>query len=558
MLVLSSDPVVALREMNGLIFYLATFSYIDGEFDPSEMAFIRKTIKKVVEHRIDASPHSSDPAQREALVHKFTMDFEDVLQAARHEVSTIFGESVAEAESQTGFVTCRLKQRCFEIFNAFAPELQERMIRTVDELLMADGQAHPAELQFRQELLELLHQSLELPYEAPEGDPLPVEVFELDSKPHEPRADPYFAHFEHRYSLVTGERSGQLSADHDLVKAALGTLDRLARHGHGRLSGQSSVEGITGVEQFLDGNVAVLSPRPEKRYELLVLGDTHGCYSCFKAALMQSRFLEKLAAYRSDPINNPDPKLVLLGDYLDRGLYGLSGVVRLALHLFVGAPEHVYVLRGNHEMFIEHEGVIYSAVRPAESIEGVRMHASREMLLEYMTLWESLPGMLLFGRTLFVHGGIPRDALIKERVRSLEGLNDPEVKFQMLWSDPSVVDVIPRSLQEQSYRFGYGRLQCRGFLRRLGCHSMIRGHDRVDEGFRLNFLDDQIMTATIFSAGGADNRDLPEQSDYRDIRPMALTVALEGGLDGPVRVEAWPIDYLPYNSAELNGFFRKS
>ena len=556
MLVLSSDPAVARREMNGLIFYLATFSYIDGEFDPSEMAFIRKTIKRVIEHRIDTSPHANDPAQREALVRKFTTDFEDVLQAARHEVTTIFGESVAEAESQSTFVTCRLKQRCFEIFHAFEPELQAQMIRTVDELLMADGQAHPAELQFRQELLELLHQKLEIPYDGPDGGSLPVEVTELESNPHEPKAEPYFSHFEHHYSLNAGERAGQLTADHDLVKAALGTLDRLGHHGQGKLKGRSSVDRIPVGEQFLDGNVAVVSPHPAKSYELLVLGDTHGCYSCLKAALMQSRFLEKLAAYRADPDNNPDPKLVLLGDYLDRGRFGLSGVVRLALHLFVGAPDHVFVLRGNHEMFIEHEGVIHSAVRPAESIEGLRVHATREILLDYLGLWETLPSMLLFGRTLFVHGGIPRDALIKERVRSLEGLNDPEVKFQMLWSDPSVVDVIPRSLQDQSYRFGYGRLQCRGFLRRLGCHSLIRGHDRVDEGFRLNFLDDQIMAATVFSAGGADNGDLPLDSGYREIRPMALTVALAGGLDGLVRVSAWPIDYAPYNTPKLNGFFR--
>ena len=34
-----------------------------------------------------------------------------------------------------------------------------------------------------------------------------------------------------------------------------------------------------------------------------------------------------------------------------------------------------------------------------------------------------------------------------------------DVIFQMLWSDPSDVDVMPKKLQQSSYRFGFGRLQ---------------------------------------------------------------------------------------------------
>lgn len=555
MFTLSSDPVQARREMNGLIFYLATFSYIDGDFDPSEMALIRRVIRQVIEHRIDSSPYASDPVRRNELVTKFTADFERVLENARQEVVKIFGETLSEAEAQETFVTSKLKQRCFEIFQAFAPEVQEELIRTVDELVMADGQAHPAELQFRQELIELLHQKLEIPYEVPLPAPRPIEVRELDELPHRPGAHPYFEQFEHHYSREAQERAGQLRGDWELVRSALGVLDRQREAGRGKLSGRRSVDAFANEAPFLDGHIAVLPTLPGKSYELVVLGDTHGCYSCLKAAVMQSRFFDKVAAYRSDPAHNPDPKLVLLGDYLDRGLFGINGVLRAALHLLVRAPEHVYVLRGNHEMFIEHEGVIHSAVRPAESIEGLRPLASKEMLLDYARLFDALPTMLLFGRTLFVHGGIPRDSLIKERIRDLGGLHDPEVRFQMLWSDPSVADVIPRSLQDESYRFGFGRLQAQGFLRRLGCHTLIRGHDRVEEGFRLNFEDDQILTATVFSAGGADNRDLPVDSSYRDITPKALTVRADGGLDGFGQIDAWPIDYRPYNAAERNRFF---
>jgi hypothetical protein len=285
-----------------------------------------------------------------------------------------------------------------------------------------------------------------------------------------------------------------------------------------------------------------------------VLGDLHGCYSCFKAALIQSRFFEKLAAYQTDPDRNPDPVLILLGDYLDRGDLGFEGVLRLALDLYVNAPEHVVLLRGNHEIFVEHEGAIRSAVRPAESIDALRAIAPDEALAGYMHLFEVLPCVVLLGRLLLVHGGIPRDATAKERVHDLSGLNDPQVLFQMLWSDPSAVDVIPRSLQEGTYRFAFGRLQCQGFLRRLGCHTLIRGHDKIDEGFRRSYDDPGVLAVTLFSAGGATNRDLPPESPYRSVRPMALSIQA-GALDDRVLIDAWPIDYAPYNAPALNRFY---
>jgi hypothetical protein len=232
--------------------------------------------------------------------------------------------------------------------------------------------------------------------------------------------------------------------------------------------------------------------------------------------------------------------------------------MRLALDLFVNAPEHVVLLRGNHEIFVEYQGAIHSAVRPAESIDALRPIAPPSALEGYMHLFEILPCVVLFGRLLLVHGGVPRDATIRERIHDLTGLNDPQVLFQMLWSDPSSVDVIPRTLQDGSYRFAFGRLQCQGFLRRLGCHTLIRGHDKVDEGFRRSYDDPGVLALTLFSAGGAENRDLPASSAYRTVRPKALTIRSPGGLDAQIAIESWPIDWAPYNSPALNGFYREA
>ena len=57
---------------------------------------------------------------------------------------------------------------------------------------------------------------------------------------------------------------------------------------------------------------------------------------------------------------------------------------------------------------------------------------------------------------------------------------------------------------------------------------------------------------TLFSAGGADNNDLPEDSSYRTVTPMAATIRLE---NGNAQVTPWLIDYARFNDPKRNRFF---
>lgn len=555
MLDLSPDPEIAREQLRGLIFYLATFSYIDGDFDPQEMAFVKQTIRKVIEHRVDAAGLGNDPGKRQELVDSLTTSYERVFAAAQNEVAQLLAETVAESEQRETFVSCRLKQRCFEILGALPEKLRHQMLATVDDLVMADGQAHAAEVSFRQELVELFEEAPALELES-NKIPRKVVLEPASTLAHTPTTHRFFDQLEANYTQDPARRRAQLAFDRQLIDQTLRVLAQQRAAGQGKLAGKSKVDQLADEEPFLDEFVYSLPPRSGHPIELIVLGDTHGCYSCLKAALIQSRFFDKLAAYRADPTSTPDPKLVLLGDYIDRGRYSFEGVLRLALSLFLNAPEHVYILRGNHELFVEHQGDIHSAVRPAEAIEGLRrLQSEREHLEALMHLFNALPVMLLFGRLLLVHGGIPRDRLIKEKLKGLSDLNDPTIRFQMMWSDPSSTDVIPRSLQEATYRFGFGRLQCSSFLDRLGCHTLIRGHDQVEEGFRIAFDDEECLAATLFSAGGSSNGDLPESSRYRTVDPKALSIYTEGGLDDLIRLYPWSLDYASYNQPELNRFY---
>jgi Calcineurin-like phosphoesterase len=552
MLKFSQDGPTADKQMRAVIFYLTTFGYIDGDFDDSEKEFVRNYVRKLIESRVHEAVAESEQQLRMELVEKFTEHFHEVFEGIDRQVKDLFTEAVAEGEAQDTFVHSKLKLRCFEIFKSFDASNQEQLMDTIDELIRADGQVHPAELKFRGELAALLEADLGVELLEDETEARTSAVATGEKLVPTSENHPFFDQFEQHYTTNPTRLRQQVEADRKLIDRVIAKLDEQRQAGTGKLKGKQSVAELKGTTPFLDGHVHMLQPKPGREYELIVVGDLHGCYSCLKAVLMQSDFFAKVNAFVDDPDNNPEPKLVLLGDYIDRGMFSYQGVLRSAMQLFLRAPDHVYLLRGNHEYYIEHQGRVLGAVRPSEAMNTLKPHLSQEVFAHYMQLFDALPNMLFFERLLFVHGGIARDLLLKEKYEDLSSLNDWDIRFQMMWSDPSSADVIPAALQEQSSRFPFGRLQSQAFLHKVGCHTLVRGHEKVNEGFRRVYDDANQLLITLFSAGGQDNKDIPADSSYRSVTPMAMTVRYK---DGKSQITPWPIDYARYNSPDTNKFF---
>ncbi|HEU4729915.1 MAG TPA: metallophosphoesterase family protein [Kofleriaceae bacterium] len=558
MLTFSTNPDVAEQQMNAIIFYLTAFGYIDGEFDFTEKTFVRIYIRQLVTARARAAMPDSDPKMRDEVVNRFVAHFLEVFEQIDRSVKELFDEAVADGEDVEKFVYAKLKLKSYEIFQTFDSPNQHELLATVDELIYADGSVHPAELKFRKELEALLDtQPLDT-----QTTSLGTGEFEIVREQNRVAIEgpaslrtrhedhPFFASFEQHYSSDPEVIRKQVASDLDLMRRFVAKLTEKRLAGRGRLAGKQAVTDFAGEKPFLDGHVFVHPADPQKVYELTVLGDLHGCYSCLKGALLQADFFAKLEAWRLDN-RKPEPKLVLLGDYIDRGRFSYNGVLRAVMELFLAAPDHVFPLRGNHEYYIEYRGRIYGGVKPAEAINTLVGHIPGEVFAEYMRLFEELPNMLFFDDLMFVHAGIPRDADIKTKVTDLAALNDPDLRFQMLWSDPSTADVIPEDLQAQNARFPFGRLQFEAFMQRLGCSMLVRGHEKIDAGFRPMY-GEQASLITLFSAGGADNNDLPPESSYRAVTPMAATIRLEAGT---AQVTPWLIDYERFNDPRRNRFF---
>ncbi|MCL2777886.1 MAG: serine/threonine protein phosphatase [Polyangiaceae bacterium] len=555
MITFSDDGNRAEQQMRAVIFYLVTFGYIDGDFDATEKSFVRRTIERLITNRVVAAmPDASDSVRRDIIV-KYTKHFHEVFEGIDESVHELFTESVSSDEDPKAFVHARLKVRCFEIFQSFDRQGQEELMDLIDTLLLADGVAHPAEVQFRGELAELLEADFGVEsIDDVDADRSKITVSAARPCERSTADHPFFKPFEFHFSRDPEKITRQVAADRRLIDQALSVLEQQRSAGRGRLAGKASIKDLAGTEPFLDGYIYARMPKPGERYELTVLGDLHGCYSILKATLLQSKFFERVDAYRRDK-TQPYPLLVLLGDYIDRGLFSLNGVLRTVLQLLVTAPDHVVVLRGNHEYYVEVNGMVFGGVIPAEAIDSLKPLVPVDVFRHYQLLFEQMPTALLFDRFFFVHGGIPKDRLMKERYKDLSSLNDADMRFQMMWSDPSVADVIPATLQDQASRFAFGRMQFRAFMQRISAHTMVRGHEKVLSGFSASYDDDEgPRVFTLFSAGGRDNADLPAGSTYREVTPMALSISFDGM--GGATLVPWSPDWASYNSPDRNAFFK--
>ncbi len=532
---------------------MLTVSYIDGVFHQREWAFLEKYVDSVLV-MIEQSAAGS-PDERARLRAAWRAHYDGLYRRLDAEVA-VLAQEVMAAGNDT-YVASRLRVRALTLFKGLTPHDQALALELVTGLVHADGQVTKNEQDLQQELHRLF---TAVPVAHPNAPTMLADkraAAPLSVTPHAYKelaalSHPLLDPIEQTLSPHPIERKSQIEWDYNLLQRAMLIWQQQRALGANRLNGVATIDQLPAGSRFLDRYVHVM--RPTAPVELIVLGDLHGCYSCLKAALLQSNFVQRAWAHQWDPQRYPDVKLVLLGDYIDRGRFSFDGVLRAALHLFTSLPDHVILLRGNHEWFRWIDNRISSGVYPAEALASIAPHVPVEVLEAYRLLFEQMPTSFIFERSLFVHAGIPRDDTFAERYRDLSSLNDDALRFQMMWSDPVTTDHVPVELQRMDPRFSFGRNQFKAFMQRAGLHTMIRGHERIDSGFEVFYDLGEHMLLNLFSSGGADNADLPFDSSYRTVTPMALT--MQAG-HGQMTATPWPLRYQPFNYEPHNGLYRR-
>mgnify|MGYP001626140829 CR=1 FL=1 len=227
-----------------------------------------------------------------------------------------------------------------------------------------------------------------------------------------------------------------------------------------------------------------------------ILGDTHGAIHVSDEGF---RYL------------NQGYTVIMLGDLVDRGPNSLMNLLyALEMSFLTGK---VIIIRGNHES---------SLTNPFYGFLDELKNNDIEWLYDFiLSYFASLPpAILLNGKILCVHGGIPSS---EDNIGNFEKLprDDFEpsnkVLFEILWNDPReyIEGFLPSTRGDGAFFFGEDVFD--KFMKSNHLDYIIRGHEVKMSGIAYNFHGRMI---TVFSSeyhGGKKGILLIEDGKFKNV-----------------------------------------
>ncbi len=223
--------------------------------------------------------------------------------------------------------------------------------------------------------------------------------------------------------------------------------------------------------------------------EAIVIGDLHGDLETLSIVLETSEFLEKAA--RGDR-----SLLIFLGDYGDRGKFSAE-VFHIVLALKTSFPEHVVLMRGNHE------GPDDLLASPHDLPNHLQNRFGENWSEAYLKLKELFShlynAVVVEDRCILLHGGVPSAARSYDDVAYAHVEHPHESHLEeILWSDPEEglkgTYPSPRGAGKL-----FGQDVTERFLKIMNVNVLIRGHEPADVGYKISHAG---RVLTLFSRRG--------------------------------------------------------
>jgi protein phosphatase len=194
----------------------------------------------------------------------------------------------------------------------------------------------------------------------------------------------------------------------------------------------------------------------------------------------------------------PRSRFLFLGDYVDRGEYSIE-VIALLFAMLLTYPNHIFMLRGNHEFASMNSKYGFSAEVSAQ-YQSWGLYEAVNKTFGYMPLIA-----ILDDKVFCVHGGItPRAKSMLQLRKMKRPITDCDAEFvaDLVWSDPTTdVKTFDESARGMGVQFGLKALK--DFLAAMGVQQVLRAHQCIATGIS-RFGDDLLYT--IFSCSRYEGR----------------------------------------------------
>eukprot|EP00048_Salpingoeca_helianthica_P002018 m.53825 g.53825 ORF g.53825 m.53825 type:complete len:297 (+) comp11852_c2_seq1:158-1048(+) len=187
----------------------------------------------------------------------------------------------------------------------------------------------------------------------------------------------------------------------------------------------------------------------------------------------------------------PQERYVFLGDYVDRGKHSIETIC-LLFCLKLRHPDHVYLLRGNHECA--------NVNRVYGFYDECKRRFSLKIWKTFTDCFNVLPVAAVIEKKIFcVHGGLSPDLTTIDDISAITRPIDCPANgllSDLLWSDPDL-DITGFGESDRGVGFAFGPDMVRDFLARNDLQLICRAHQVVEDGYEF-FAQRQLVT--VFSA----------------------------------------------------------
>lgn len=236
-----------------------------------------------------------------------------------------------------------------------------------------------------------------------------------------------------------------------------------------------------------------------------ICGDIHGQLSDLVRCLQLGGF-------------PPSTRWLFLGDFVDRGPCSVE-VITLLFALKIRYPDHIYLIRGNHESpeMTEMFGFLRECVQKFDLFPNPNRFESHGELvwMEFCTVFEYIPIAAIVANDYFcVHGGISPKL---EKIKQIRDIKRPlrippnGLITDLFWSDPSK-DTKEYGQSQRGETCVWGLAPIKKFLKENKLKCIIRGHQFVTEGFDFPFSPDKSVITMFTASNYAEG--IPNKAAY--------------------------------------------